>query len=412
MISMSAPSYFRIGAVAATAVFAFSCATTIAQTTNVIFSFEEDEGEYADTDLETDSAGNIYGTTVLGGEAGGGTVFKLSPTVNGWKHEIVYSFTGGADGGEPYKGVTLDHAGNLYGTAVTGGSGSCEGGCGVAYKITNIGGTWTQSVIHAFSGGDDGSGPGARLTVDRKGNVYGMAPTGGAYGFGTIYKIRPLRDGTWNFQVIHAFTGGGDGGTGSAGRMIVRKGHLFGAATTGGTYGSGVIFELAPRGMGDWHFETIYSFRGQPDGSFPYGALLFDPSGNIYGTTYYGGENGVGSVYKLSPRHHGEWAENVLYSFQEGSDGSYPISNLVFGGPGNVNLYGTTSEGGSGSGTIFKLTPSGNGHWNETVVHTFNGPPDGAFAYNGMVIDRSGNFYGATVHGGDDDDGSIYQFTP
>ena len=365
---MKSPTYFRIRAVAATAVFALSLATATAATTNVIFSFGEDEGEYADTDLETDNAGNIYGTTVLGGDFGGGTVFRLSPTANGWVHTVLYSFTGGADGGEPYKGVTIDREGNLYGTAVTGGSGSCEGGCGVAYKLTNSGGTWTQTVIHAFTGGDDGSGPGARVTVDQSGDVYGMAPTGGAFGSGTIYKIREAHGGAWTLRVIHTFTGGADGGTGSAGRMILRNGHLYGAATTGGTYGSGVVFELTPRGVGEWDFRTIYSFRGQPDGVFPYGALLFDASGNIYGTTYYGGTNGIGAVYKLSRRPRGEWNENVLYSFQDdGADGNSPISNLVFDGAGN--LYGTTSEGGLGSGTIFKLSPLPGGQWTETVVH-------------------------------------------
>ncbi|HEY4257003.1 MAG TPA: choice-of-anchor tandem repeat GloVer-containing protein [Candidatus Udaeobacter sp.] len=381
------------------------------ETVNVIYSFAGDEdGEYADTDLETDSAGNIYGTTVLGGDFGGGTVFRLSPTINGWMHTVLYSFTGGADGGEPYKGVTLDREGNLYGTAVTGGSGSCEGGCGVVYKLTNSGGTWTQSVIHAFTGGDDGSGPGARVTVDRSENVYGMAPTGGAYGLGTIYKIHQA-GGAWDFRVIHPFTGGADGSGGSAGRMILRNGHLYGAATAGGNYGSGVVFELTPSSAGGWHFSTIYSFQGQPDGSFPYGALLFDRGGNIYGTTYYGGENGIGAVYELSPRPTGEWRERVLYSFQGGSDGNSPISNLVFDEAGN--LYGTTSEGGLGSGIIFKLSPVTGGQWIETVVHPFQGPPDGAFPYNGMVVDQLGNIYGATVHGGDnDDDGSIYKLTP
>ena len=380
------------------------------ETVNVIYGFAGDEdGEYADTDLETDSAGNIYGTTVLGGDFGGGTVFRLSPTVDGWMHTVLYSFTGGADGGEPYKGVTLDREGNLYGSAVTGGSGSCEGGCGVVYKLTNSGGTWTQSVIHAFTGGDDGSGPGARVTVDRSGNVYGMTPTGGAYGLGTIYKIHQA-GGAWDFRVIHAFTGGADGSSGSAGRMILRKGHLYGAATTGGNYGSGVVFELTPSGAGGWHFRTIYSFQGEPDGNFPYGALLFDRGGNIYGTTYYGGENGIGAVYELSPRPIGGWEERVLYSFQGGTDGNSPISNLVFDEAGN--LYGTTSEGGLGSGTIFKLSPVTSSQWTETVVHPFQGPPDGGFPYNGMVVDQFGNFYGATVHGGDNDDGSIYKLTP
>src|SRR5437016_952125 len=308
-------------------VIALSLVTATATTTDVIFSFGEDDGEYADTDLETDSAGNIYGTTVLGGDHGSGTVFQLSPT-NGWAQNVLYSFTGGADGGEPYKGVSIDGQGNLYGTAVTGGSGSCEGGCGVVYKLTNSGGTWTQTVVHAFTGGDDGSGPGARGTVDQAGNIYGMAPTGGAYGLGTIYKIHQEQNGTWNLRVIHAFTGGADGATGSAGRMVLRHGHLYGAATAGGTYGSGVVFELAPRGVGEWHFRTIYSFRGLPDGSFPYGALLFDRSGNIYGTTYYGGANGIGAVYELSPQPLGEWNDSVLYSFQEGSDGNSPIGNL------------------------------------------------------------------------------------
>jgi uncharacterized repeat protein (TIGR03803 family) len=346
---------------------------------------------------------------VLGGDHGGGTVFQLSPTPNGWVQTVLYSFTGGADGGEPYKGVSIDGQGNLYGTAVTGGSGSCEGGCGVAYKLTNSGGTWTQTVIHAFTGGDDGSGPGARVTIDRSGNVYGMAPTGGAYGLGTIYQIHP-HGGSWRFQVIHSFTGGADGSSGSAGRMFLSQRRLYGAATTGGNYGSGVVFELTPTAVGEWDFRTLYSFRGQPDGSFPYGALLRAPSGKLYGTTYYGGENGIGAVYELSPRQTGEWNERVIYSFQNGSDGNSPISNLVRDAAGN--LYGTTSEGGLGSGTIFKLSPIGGGQWTESVVHAFEGSPDGSSSYNGMVVDPFGNFFGATVHGGTADDGCVYQFTP
>ena len=382
--------------------------TTVLGVTNVIYSFAGDEdGEYADTDLAIDKAGNLYGTTVLGGDFGGGTVFQLSPTGSGWVHSVLYSFTGGPDGGEPYKGVTLDAEGNLYGTAVTGGSGSCEGGCGVAYKLTH--GTWTQTVIHAFTGGNDGSGPGARLTIDGQGNLYGMAPTGGANGLGTIYQIHP--DGNnWTLNVIHTFTGGADGATGSAGQMLLRGGLLYGAATAGGIYGKGTVFELKPTQSGEWIFKTIYSFRGQPDAGFPYGGLLFDPSGHLYGTTYYDGAYNLGSVYELFPQQTGEWKERVLYSFQGGSDGQNSISNLVFDATGN--LYGTTSEGGLGSGVIFGLTPAANAQWSESVAHSFQGPPDAAFAYNGMVADAAGNFYGATVHGGGDGEGAIYKFTP
>ena len=400
----------RIKNAAPVFVIALSLVTATATTTDVIFSFEEDEGEYADTDLETDSAGNIYGTTVLGGEFGGGTVFQLSPTPNGWEHAVLYSFTGGADGGEPYKGVTIDRRGNLYGTAVTGGSGGCEGGCGVVYKLTKSGGTWTQTVIHAFTGGDDGSGPGARVTVDRSGDVYGMTPTGGTYGVGTIYKIHP-HAGSWDFQVIHTFHwrrrrsdrfSWKDASAAMAGSMV----QLLRAVCM-----EAELFSSSHRtAVGEWDFRTLYSFHGQPDGSFPYGALLRAASGKIYGTTYYGGENGIGAVYELSPRSVGEWDGRVIYSFQTGNDGNSPISNLVRDAAGN--LYGTTSEGGLGSGTIFKLTPIGGGQWTESVVHPFGGPPDGGFSYNGMVVDRFGNFYGATVHGGDDDDGCVYKFTP
>jgi uncharacterized repeat protein (TIGR03803 family) len=399
----------RIKSVAPFFVIVFSLVTASAATTDVIFSFEEDDGEYADTDLETDSIGNIYGTTVLGGDFGSGTVFQLSPTAKGWNHTVLYSFTGGADGGEPYKGVTIDRRGNLYGTAVTGGSGSCEGGCGVVYKLTKSNGTWNQTVIYAFTGAEDGSGPGARVTVDRSGNLYGMTPTGGNFGAGTIYKLHP-HAGSYTFQVIHTFTGGDDGASGSAGRMLLQHGRLYGAATAGGMYGSGVVFELTPAPIGEWGFKALYSFRGQPDGSFPYGALLRAGSGKIYGTTYYGGKNGIGSVYELSPRFIGEWDERIIYSFQTGTDGNSPISNLVHDLAGN--LYGTTSEGGLGSGTIFKLSPIGGGQWTESVVHPFSGPPDGGFSYNGMVVDRFGNFYGATVHGGTDNDGAVYKFTP
>jgi len=384
---------------------------TSASTTKVIYTFAGGkDGEYLDTDLVMDTAGNIYGTTVTGGDFGSGTVFQLSPSGSGWTHTVLYSFTGGKDGSEPYKGVTLDPQGNLYGTSVSGGAGSCvEGGCGVVFKLTNSGGTWTQSVIHYFTGGSDGYGPGSGLTFDPHGNLYGMTPTGGTYGLGVVFQLKPQTNGSWKLNVIHTFTGGADGATGSAGRLILdHAGNLYGVATVGGANGKGVAFQLTRTQTG-WTLLPLYAFKDQPDGAFPYGGLIFDKSGNLFGTTYYAGVNDVGTVYKLTHAN-GSWTETVLYSFKRGSDGRRPISALVSDAAGN--LYGTASDGGTGYGAIFKLAPGSNGKWTESVAYPFPGAPGASLAYNGMVPDSAGNFYGATVHGGPADDGTIYEFTP
>ena len=378
--------------------------------TTVIYSFKGGvDGSYIDSDLVIDSAGNLYGTSVKGGAHASGTVWQLHPNGDGtWTHIVLYNFTGGADGAEPYKGVTLDTAGELYGTAVTGGGGACEGGCGVAYKLSNNGGVWTENVLHAFQGTDDGQGPGARLTVDQDGTVYGMAPTGGAYGAGTIYAMAPGKHGT-KFKIIHAFTGGADGAGGSAGALVLKSGDVYGSATSGGVFGEGTIYQLTRKGRG-WKFRVLYSFQDQPDGGFPYGGLALDPLGNIYGTTYYAGANDLGCVYELSQGPRGKWKERVLYSFN-GADGADSIANVNFDTAGNI--YSVTSQGGAANfGVIFRLRPKLSGKWGETVVHSFAGVPDGALAYNGMVDDGHGHFFGATTRGGAGDHGAIYQFTP
>ena len=393
-------------------------ATITSAATKVLYSFGGgSDGEYTDTDLVIDKAGNLYGTSVQGGDFSSGTIFRLSPSISGWVHAVLYSFRGGDDGGEPYKGVTLDAQGNIYATAGVGGLyvGPCsDTGCGTVFKLTKSGDTFIPGVIHSFTGGTDGFGPGSGVTVDASGNVYGLTPTGGTYGFGVIYELIPNQKGSYTERIIHAFTGGDDGLGASAGRLIFDSaGNLYGVTTTGGRYGAGVVFELLRSSTGVWGFKTLFSFKGEPDAGFPYGALAFDTKGNLYGTTYYAGQNDLGTVYKLT-RRNGLWIETLLYSFKGGTDGSGPISNLVLDAKGN--LYGTTSEGGSakcgGCGTIFKLTPGLDGSWTETVVYRFTGPPDGAFAYNGMVGDGVGNFYGATVHGGLGNDGAIYRFIP
>lgn len=385
-----------------------TAAAWAAGTTKVVYSFAGDnDGEYTDTELVRDSAGNLYGTTVQGGLSKSGTVFEVTPA---GVHTVLYNFKGGTDGGEPYKGVTLDAHGNLYGTAVTGGGGSCEGGCGVVYQLTNSGGVWTQTVIHTFLG-SDGSGPGSPVAFDRHGSLYGTTPTGGAYGLGVVYRISPNGTGGWNFHVIHNFTGGADGIGGGAGRLLIDSStNVYGVCTTGGVNGLGTVFELSPIG-GKWQFTTLYAFKSQPDAAWPYGGLVADGLGNLYGTTYYGGTSGNGTVYRLSLSN-GTWSETGMYSFRGSADGANPISTLVADGAGN--FYGTTSAGGAscGCGTIFKMTRSATGGWTESAVYRFPGAPNAGQAYNGLVRDASGNFYGATVSGGSSGEGAIYEFTP
>ncbi|HYM75816.1 MAG TPA: choice-of-anchor tandem repeat GloVer-containing protein [Candidatus Dormibacteraeota bacterium] len=379
-----------------------------ASTTKLIYSFAgSTDGEYTDTELVRDSAGNLYGTSVQGGTGGGGTVFQVTPA---GVHTVLYNFTGGADGGEPYKGVTLDAQGNLYGTAVTGGGGSCEGGCGVVFKLANSGGVWTQSVIHTFTGGSDGFGPGAPVSIDTHGNIYGTTPTGGAYGVGTVYQLHESA-GIWKIRVIHTFTGGADGGGGSAERLLIDSaGNLFGVCTFGGVNGFGTVYEISLH-QAQWRLTTLYAFKDQPDGASPYGGVVFDKQGNLYGTTYYAGANDFGTVYKLTPSN-GTWTESVLYSFKGGTDGASPISSLVADAAGN--FYGTTSAGGASCscGVIFKMTHGSSGKWTESVAYSFTGAPNPGFAYNGMITGAGGVFYGATVHGGSNDDGTVYEFIP
>ena len=380
-------------------------------------------------DLVFDNAGNLYGTTVTGGNSGNctggcGAVFKLARDSSGkWQETVLYNFQAGADGKNPYGGVMIDKTGNLIGVTVAGGSGGiCSGdGCGVVYMLTRSGNTWNQSVLYSFTGGRDGAGPGSGLVLDKSGNLYGTTPSGGkpnacaGLGCGVIYQLAPVKGG-WKENVIHTFTGGKDGATGSLGRLLFDKaGNLYGLAEIGGDLtcnppsGCGAAYRLSPLPGGKWKMATLYAFKGQPDASFPYGGLISDASGNLYGTTYFGGMTGAGSVFELKPGSNGKWTETVLYSFQGTADGGNPTTTLVLSSAGN--LYGTTSAGGdsNGDGVVFKLTPSAGG-WKESVAHQFHGA-DGANPNYGLVQDKAGNLYGVTPFGGHGQ-GVVFQMGP
>jgi uncharacterized repeat protein (TIGR03803 family) len=375
----------------------------------VLYSFTGgNDGGDAATGLVFDSQGNLYGTTVVGGTSACGTVFKLAPKASPpWQESVLYPFGCYADGKNPYGGVTFDPQGNLYGTTVSGGSGGSCGsyGCGVVFQLTPT----AENVLHSFTGGSDGFGPGGGVVLDKKGRLYGTTPDGGADSEGVVYELSPAAH-TWRERIVHAFTGGKDGGVGSLGLLLLdASGNLYGDTELGGAHSAGTAFELAPSSKKKWNLTTLYAFKGMPDAGSPYGGLIADASGNLYGTTYYGGTTGLGTVFELSAKARGRYRERVLYSFKGGSDGSSPTSTLVLGA--SRELYGTTSAGGGSCdcGTIFSVDAKSG---KEKVLHSFGGTGDGAYPYYGMTQDASGNFYGTTVAGGSSNQGTVFEFTP
>lgn len=296
--------------------------------------------------LILDKAGNLYGTTTAGGNSNAGTVFRISAA----GHEtVLYSFSGAADGAVPEAGLARDAAGNLYGTTTAGGA----HGNGTVFKLTapaQTGERWTERVLYSFGTGTDGTTPVAGVTFDSAGALFGAASAGGAYGYGTIFELLPSKSG-WTETILHDFQNDDDGAV-PYGGLISYKGNFYGAATEGGTAGGGTIYELSP-GTGGWTFTVIYSVPGWGiSGEFR--DLKMDASGNLYGTTHCDGTYSAGTVYKLSPAA-GSWTYTSLYVFTGGADGLYSFSNLVIDGG---NIYGTTNEGGnSGLGVVFKIVP-------------------------------------------------------
>jgi uncharacterized repeat protein (TIGR03803 family) len=317
---------------------------------------------------------------------------------------VLWNFSCFGDGKNPHGGVTL-HNGALYGTTVAGGAGGiCAGdGCGVVFKL--VPGV-TLHVLYNFRGGNDGFGPGGAVAFDRAGNLYGTTPDGGVYQHGTVYELNHLSGGGYRYAIIHNFTGGSDGATGSLGALLVdASGDLFGVTETGGPHGAGTAYEMTPQSGGAWHFTTIYPFSGAPNAGFPYGGLVADANGNLYGTTYYAGKFGFGSVFELSPTATTPWKERLLHSFKAGSDGSSPTSTPAFDPKGN--LFGTTSAGGTTScdcGTVFRIDRTTG---NESIVHVFGASGDGSYPYYGLTAYGS-RFYSSTVAGGLYGQGTIF----
>ncbi len=349
-------------------------------------------GNGAFAGLIFDSAGNLYGTTVYGGAHDAGTVFELTPTsTGGWTQNVLYSFNC-SDGCNPQlESLIFDGAGNLYGTLSHGGA----YGYGVVFELTpTANGGWTESVLYSFTGGADGGQSWSGVTFDAGGNLYGTTWVGGAYGRGVVFELTPTSTG-WSESVLHAFTGGSDGASSDAGLIFDKAGDLYGVTWPGGTHGAGVVFKLAPNSDGTWTESELYQFKGGKDGAYPRAHLIFDSAGNLYGTTGNFTSYGYGVVFKLVPNSDGSWTKHTLHQFTGGKDGANPDGGLIFDSAGN--LYGTTPLGGAdGYGVVFKLTPTSSGGWSYHLAHTFINMP-GAHPYSGLILDGAGNLYGTTM---------------
>jgi uncharacterized repeat protein (TIGR03803 family) len=322
-------------------------------TEHVLYRFAGgSDGIGPEAGLTFDGAGNLYGTTVFGGgsancNGGCGTVFELTPNPDGsWTESVLYRFCQVrkcADGYSPYAGLTLDGAGNLYGTTPYGGA----SGIGTVFKLTpNAGGSWTESVLHSFSGfPKDGDEPFSGVIFDKKGNLYGTA--------GIVFKLKPNSDGSWTETVLHTFSKGGS----AAPLVFDSAGNLYGTTADGGTSNAGTVFKLTPRSNGSWTESVLHSFATHGAAN-PRGGLLSDAVGNLYGTTVNGGAANGGAVFKLAPRSGGGWAYSVLHFFL-GKPALNPYAGLVLH-PTGKELYGTTEGCAIGEncrGVVFEVAP-------------------------------------------------------
>lgn len=372
--------------------------------------------------LIRDPEGNLYGTTQVGGDNDLGAVFKVD---TGGNETVLYSFSQGTDGGQPFARLVQDKQGNLYGTTVVGGIQSdCGAGCGVVFKVDPSG---NETVQYSFTGQADGASPHAGLVRDAAGNMYGTTvdggntancPNGGEGGWpgcGVVFKL----DTSGHETVLHTFTGT-DGANPYAELIRDKDGNLYGATFFGGDLsqcqgnyldgGCGVIFKLDAQGK-----ETVlYTFTGGSDGAFPQGPLVRDTYGNLYGTTAYGGNTGncggavagCGVVFKLDT----SGAETVLYTFTGGGDGAAPDAGLVRNAKGD--LFGTTRIGGNyadcmaiyyaGCGVVFEVDASGK----EKTLYTFTGQTDGGNSDAPLLRGPHDILYGTTSYYGNNSCGN------
>jgi uncharacterized repeat protein (TIGR03803 family) len=377
----------------------------VASPETVLHSFGGSDGAGASDGLIAGQAGTFYGTTLFGG-SGGGTVFKLAPAQSGYTESVLYGFKGGFDGSTP-EGIVA-RGGALYGVTFAGGDPNGNGGVGwgTVFKLTPGKSGYTESVLYRFQGGLDAWEPLGPIVLDKSGSIYGASAFGGAHNDGAVFKLTPGSSG-YSENILYSFPGGAGGQLPQAGLTIDKHGSIYGTTMYGGNYqgfcdgGCGTVFKLA-REKSAYSESVIFTFDGD-DGNLPYGAVTVDEqTGALYGTTFWGGTKGIGTLFKLVP-HGASYTESVLHSFTGKGDGFLPEGTPLVEPDGTV--YGTAALGGGGChgigcGTVFELKPFDAGYSFHVVYH-FGYPAHGAEPeQTNLLTDESGDLYGTTRSGG------------
>jgi uncharacterized repeat protein (TIGR03803 family) len=404
----------------------------------VLYSFQGGgDGAGPVGSIVMDKAGNLYGATYHTNTCVPttqcGSVYEVSPPSrpgDSWTETTLYVFQGveAGDGGEPGGGLIQDASGNLYGTTAYGGAGPCIllgtlAGCGTVYELvrpTEPGGKWIEKILYSFQGNQDGQLPIGDLVFDKRGNLYGATEFGGGKGdtcdpdyqyCGTVFELTPPRttgSGSWTENVLHSFEGvdAGDGANPNGGLAIDAKGVLYGTTTIGGGHcvkisdaGCGTLYSLSSSAPNrPWSETILYRFgANHRDAAGPNGDLVFDKSGNLYGTTVGGGRYfSWGTVFRFAPKPGGGFSEAVIYSFQGGDDGFEPMAGIRFDKQGN--LYGTATQGGkTGGGTVYRILAASHSF---QIVYAFKATPDGFYPDSPLIFDAAGKLYGTNLYGG------------
>ena len=428
---------------------------------NALYAFKGGSDGFAPSAVSIGSGGVLYGTTPVSPPNPDGTVFSLTPPASGtgaWTHTVLYTFQGGGynDLSSPSSGVAIGAGGVLYGTATQG----LDTGSGGVFSLTppaTAGGAWTETILHAFAAGSDGSYPSTGLLIGHGGVLFGVTYFGGLWYSGTVFSLAPTSSNSaWTETILHAFSAGGPGYSAVSTLVSGPLGVLYGATEGGGggtcPSGCGTIFSLTPppSASGAWTFNLLHQFTGGADGAYPMGPLAVGPGGVLYGTTSYGGTGactnigqppGCGVVFSLSPSTFpdGGWTETTLHSFTSANgtcnpsfclgylDGLYPSTGVTIGSAlgAPLVLYGTTLYGGpNNGGTVFALTPASTPDeaWTENILYNFGAQgvylypasagPSGLTTGDGSVLYGTASYTGSVSAECGGGCGEVFSLTP